>query len=80
MMERGLSGWPTRSACWRWSWRLLEEHGMTLPPEQRPLRGFARSGQVNWRRTALDDTRKARARREFWHRVRRWLTLGLWWK
>ena len=31
---------------------LLEEHGMTLPPEQRfPLRGFARSGQVNWRRT-----------------------------
>ncbi len=59
---------------------LLEEHGMTLPPEQRPLRGFARSGQVNWRRTALDDTRKARARREFWHRVRRWLTLGLWWK
>ena len=59
---------------------LLEEHGMTLPPEKQPLRGFARSGQVNWRRTALQDTRKARARREFWHRVRRWLTLGLRWK
>ena len=44
---------------------LLEEHGLTLPPEQRPLRGFARSGQISWRRTALDDTRKARARRSF---------------
>ena len=38
---------------------LLEEHGLTLPPERRPLRGFARSGQVNWRRTALDDTRES---------------------
>ena len=55
---------------------LLEEHGMTLPPEQRPLRGFARSGQVSWRRTALDDTRKAKRRREFWLRVRSWLTPG----
>ena len=59
---------------------LLEEHGMTLPPEKRPLRGFARSGQVNWRRTALHDTRRARARRELALKVRRWLTLGLWWK
>ena len=59
---------------------LLEEHGMTLPPEKRPLRGFARSGQVNWRRTALHDTRRARARRELVLKVRRWLTLGLWWR
>ena len=59
---------------------LLEERGMTLPPEQRPLRGFARSGQVNWRRTALHDTRRARARRELVLKVRRWLTLGLWWR
>ena len=57
---------------------LLEEHGLTLPPEQRPLRGFARSGQTSWRRTALDDTRKARAKRELWLRVKRWLTPGLW--
>ena len=57
---------------------LLEEHGLTLPPEQRPLRGFARSGQISWRRTALNDTRKARARREFWLRVKRWLTPGNW--
>ena len=59
---------------------LLEEHGMTLPPEKRPLRGFARSGQVNWRRTALHDTRRAGARRELVLKVRRWLTLGLWWR
>ncbi len=57
---------------------LLEEHGMTLPPEQRPLRGFARSGQVSWRRTALDDTRKAIRRREFRLRIRRWLTPRTW--
>ena len=55
---------------------LLEEHGMTLPPEKQPLRGLDRSGQISWRRTALCDTRRARARREL---VRR-LTLGLWWR
>ena len=38
---------------------LLEEHGMTLPPEKQPLRGFDRNGQVNWRRTALSGTRRA---------------------
>ena len=43
---------------------LLEEHGLTLPPARFPLRGFDRNGQVNWRRTALDDTRRARRKRE----------------
>ena len=59
---------------------LLEEHGMTLPPEKQPLRGFDRSGQTNWRMTALYDTRRARAKQELLLRVRRVLTLGLWWK
>ena len=27
---------------------MLEDRGLTLPPETYPLRGFARSGQVNW--------------------------------
>ena len=49
---------------------LLEEHGMTLPPETYPLKGLDRSGQTNWRRKALDDTRKTRKRRE--------LLAGLW--
>ena len=44
---------------------LLEEHGLTLPPALFPLRGFDRHGQANWRRTALSDTRRALAWREF---------------
>ena len=53
---------------------LLEEHGMTLPPEKQPLHGLDRSGQINWRRTALFDTRRALRKREL---LRRILTLGL---
>ncbi len=55
---------------------LLEDHGMTLPPEKRPLRGFDRDGQVNWRRTALFDTRRARRKAELLGR----LTFGLLWR
>ncbi len=57
---------------------MLEEHGLTLPPEKQPLRGFGRNGQTSWRRTALGDTRKALARRKLLRWVRRILTLGLW--
>ncbi len=53
---------------------LLEDHGMTLPPEKQPLRDFARNGQTNWRRTALSDTRRALKK---WELLRR-LTFGLW--
>ena len=55
---------------------LLEDHGMTLPPEKRPLRGFDRGGQINWRRTALFDTRRALKKRELLNR----LSLGLLWR
>ncbi len=55
---------------------LLEEHGMTLPPATFPLRGFDRNGQVNWRKTALSDTRRALRKREFLHS----LTFGVLWK
>ncbi len=57
---------------------LLEEHGMTLPPEKQPLRDFARNGQINWRQAALYDTRRALARRELLLRVMRIVTLRLW--
>ena len=57
---------------------LLQEHGMTLPPETYPLKGFDRNGQLTWRQTALYDTRRARAKRELLRWVRRVLTLGLW--
>ena len=56
---------------------LLTEFGLTLPPETEPLRGFGRAGQINWRLTALDDTRRALARRRL---LRDILTLGRrWW-
>ena len=46
---------------------LLEGHGLTLPPATFPLRGFDRNGQVNWRKTALSDTRRALKKRELLH-------------
>ncbi|MYC35352.1 MAG: hypothetical protein F4X66_00320 [Chloroflexi bacterium] len=57
---------------------LLEEYGLTLPPARFPLRGFDRSGQVNWRRKALDDTRRKVRRRQFLLWVRGCLTLDRW--
>ncbi len=57
---------------------LLEEHGLTLPPENQPLYGLDRGAQVNWRRAALYDTQRARARAELLRWVRRVLTCGLW--
>ena len=57
---------------------LLEEHGMTLPPARFPLRGFDRDGQVNWRRTALSDTRRALVKWELLSRVWWFVTLGPW--
>ena len=59
---------------------MLDDHGLTLPPESQPLRGFGRKGQTNWRRTALRDTRRALARRKVLRWVRRIFTLGVWWK
>ena len=59
---------------------MLEEHGLTLPPEKQALRGFGRSGQTTWRWTALADTRRSLARWELLRWVRRVLTVGLWWK
>ena len=59
---------------------LLEEHGMTLPPETYPLQGLDRLGQTNWRKAALHDARKERARREQLRWVRRVCSLGLWWE
>ena len=57
---------------------MLEEHGLTLPPEKQPLRGFGRKGQTSWRWTALHDTRVALRKRELLRWVRRVCTLGLW--
>ncbi len=57
---------------------LLEDHGLTLPPETYPLRGLDRGAQVNWRQKTLDDTRRKLTRRELLHRMRQLLTFGRW--
>ena len=57
---------------------MLEDHGLTLPPETEPLRGLDRSSQLNWRRETLREVRVTRARRELLRSVWRMLTLGLW--
>ena len=43
---------------------LLDEHGLTLPPQTYPLRGLDRGEQTNWRRKALEDARRARKKQE----------------
>ena len=57
---------------------LLEEHGLTLPPETYPLRGLDRGAQVNWRWKALVDTQGARKKREILLWPLRVLSLGKW--
>ena len=59
---------------------LLEGHGMTLPPETYPLRGFERGAQTRWRHSALSGTRRALARRELLRKVGRFCTFGLGWR
>ena len=57
---------------------MLEEHGLTLPPEKQPLRGFGRKGQTTHRWKALADTRAALRKRKLLRWVRKVLTLWLW--
>ena len=59
---------------------MLERHGLTLPPETEPLRGLDRGAQLNWRRKALEDTRRALSRRKQLRRARWLFTLGLGWR
>ena len=57
---------------------MLEDHGLTLPPETEPLRGLDRGAQLNWRLKALHEFNKRRARLELICRLRRVLSFGLW--
>ena len=77
---KGLSWLVERERVLELEVAMLEEHGLTLPPEKAPLRGRWRDAQLRWRKEALDDARRARAWRELLRWARRALTLGLWWK
>ena len=59
---------------------LLEEHGMTLPPERQPLHGLDRSGQTSWRWTAFYNTRRAWFWRWRVRQVLRFVTFGRLWQ
>ena len=59
---------------------LMEIHGLTLPPETRPLRDILlRKYRVSDRKYALSDVRFRRIERQALRWVRRILTLGRWW-
>ena len=75
---RSLSWLATRERLLVLELALLEEHGLTLPPETEPLRGFARRGQTQWRWQALHRTRASIRKRRLLRWLRRFLTLGAW--
>ena len=77
---KGLSWLITEERIRELEVAMLEEHGLTLPPEKEPLRGMWRDGQLRWRRKTLDRVRRERAKRERVRWVRRALTLSLWWE
>ena len=77
---RGLRWLTTEGRILELEVTMLEEHGLTLPPETEPLRGLARNAQLGWRRKALAHTRRRLARRRALRWLRRGITLGLWWR
>ena len=75
---KGLAWVSTRQRILELEVALLEDHGLTLPPETEPLRGLDRGAQLNWRLKALHEFRKRRARLELLRWLRTVVTLGLW--
>ena len=57
---------------------MIDEQGLTLPPDTEPMQPWERESYLGWRRRALDDLRRERTWLEILGRVRRCLTLGLW--
>ena len=75
---RGLAWVSRRERILELEVAMLEEHGLTLPPETEPLRGLDRGAQLNWRLKALYEFRKRRARLELLRRLRWVFSPGLW--
>ena len=73
---KGLEWVSTRQRILELEVAMLEERGLTLPPETEPLRGLDRGAQLNWRLKALHDFRKRRARLELLAKLGRALTLA----
>ena len=75
---RGLAWASRRARILELEVAMLEEHGLTLPPETAPLRGLDRNEQLNWRVRELAKVRCQRAGLVRLRWARRVLTLGLW--
>lgn len=75
---KGLAWVSTRERILELEIAMLDQHGLTLPPETYPLGGLDRREQTSWRERALRRFRRKRASLEMLHWARRWLTLGLW--
>ena len=77
-LGRGLAWVSVRQRILELEVAMLEDHGLTLPPEAEPLRGLDRGAQLNWRVKALHDIRKRRARLELLAGLRRTLSPWQW--
>ena len=77
-LGRGLAWASRRERILELEVAMLEEHGLTLPPETAPLRGLDRNEQLNWRVRELAKVRGQRARLVRLRWARRVVTLGLW--
>ena len=58
---------------------MIEEFGLTLPPETEPLPKSRRDAHLGWRKEALGRARRERIRAKRVRLLRRVVTLGLWW-
>ncbi len=78
--ERGSRVDRVRAEERRWELEILliEEHGLTLPPERELLGGPRQGERLRWRREALARARRQRLIAERWEKLRMVLTLGLW--
>ena len=70
-----------RAAERRWALEIemIEEFGLTLPPETGPLNKSRRDTHLGWRKEALNRARRERIRAQRLRCLRRVLTFGLWW-
>ena len=75
---RGLAWTARRERILELEIAMLDEHGLTLPPETAPLGGLDRREQWSWRERELERVRRRRARLELLQWARRVLTLGRW--
>ncbi len=75
---KGLEWVSTRARILELEVAMLEERGLTLPPETEPLRGLDRGAQLNWRLKARHEFRQRRARLELLRRLQRVFTPWPW--